>query len=78
MGASEKHKAGYRPADLDNWAARARAWASGGAPEDLPTLAPKPKAGKPREVFLFMISGFKERNPAAAAALLERLRTPRA
>ena len=75
MGASEKQKAGYRPGDLDKWAARARAWASGSAPEDLPTLATKPKAAPRRDVFVFMISGFKERNPAAAAALLQRLQT---
>ena len=47
---------------------------NGDAPKDLPTLAPTPKAGKSRDVFLFAISGFKERNPAAAAALLERLK----
>ena len=74
MGASDAHEIGYASADLDDWASRARAWASGGAPEDLPTLASKPTAGKPRDVFMFAISGFKERNPAAAAGLLERLR----
>src|SRR5271156_3737395 len=73
MGASEAHEIGYAPEDLDKWASRARTWASGGAPKDLPTLAPMPEAAK-REVFLFMISGFKQRNPAAAAGLLERLR----
>jgi uncharacterized protein YecE (DUF72 family) len=74
MGASDAHAIGYAPAELDDWASRARAWASGRTPEDLPTLAPPPKAGKPRDVFMFAISGFKERNPAAAAALLERVR----
>jgi hypothetical protein len=74
MGASDAHEIGYAAADLDKWALRARTWAAGDAPEDLPTLAPTPKAGKSRDVFLFAISGFKERNPAAAAALLERLR----
>jgi uncharacterized protein YecE (DUF72 family) len=75
MGSSEAHDAGYPAAELDQWASRARAWASGGAPEDFPTLAsaPKPLA---RDVFLFMISGYKERNPAAAAALLQRLQEP--
>jgi uncharacterized protein YecE (DUF72 family) len=73
MGASETQEIGYAPSDLDAWVARARAWASGGAPADLPALAPKPPAKKRRDVFLFAISGFKERNPAAAAALLERL-----
>jgi uncharacterized protein YecE (DUF72 family) len=78
MGSSEKLKSGYRPADLDRWASHARAWASGGAPEGLPTLAPEPKAARQRDVFVFMISGFKERNPAAAAALLDRIREPAA
>jgi len=76
MGSSEKHKAGYPPADLDNWASRARAWASGGAPDDLPAIVPKSKAALQRDVFLFMISGFKQRNPAAAVALLQRLQEP--
>jgi len=74
MGASDAHEIGYAPEDLDKWASRARTWASGGAPKDLPTLAPRPKAGQGRDVFMFAISGFKERNPAAAAGLLERLR----
>jgi uncharacterized protein YecE (DUF72 family) len=73
MGTSETQKLGYAPKALDAWAARAKAWAAGGAPEDLETVAkPKPdKAG--REVFLYVISGFKERNPVAAMALMERL-----
>jgi uncharacterized protein YecE (DUF72 family) len=74
MGASDAHDAGYSAADLDAWASRARAWASGGSPSDLPTIGPKPKARKSREVFMFMIAGAKEHNPAAAKQLLERLR----
>jgi uncharacterized protein YecE (DUF72 family) len=74
MGASEAHESGYAKDDIDAWASRARAWASGGAPDDLPTLAPPPKPRKRRDVFLFAISGFKERNPAAARALVECLR----
>lgn len=73
MGTTDKQKLGYAPKALDAWAARAKAWAAGGAPDDLETVAkPKPdKAG--REVFLYVISGFKERNPAAAMALIERV-----
>jgi uncharacterized protein YecE (DUF72 family) len=74
MGSSDAHEIGFPSADLDTWAERARAWAAGGAPEDLPRFGPKPKPRRRRDVFLFMISGFKERNPAAAAGLLERLR----
>jgi uncharacterized protein YecE (DUF72 family) len=72
---SEAIDTGYGDADLDRWAARARLWAAGGAPDDLPqvdkTAAPK----KPRPVFLYMISGAKVRAPAAAMALIERVRT---
>ena len=31
------------------------------------------KKTEPRDVFLYVISGFKERNPAAAMAMIERL-----
>lgn len=62
----------YDDKSLDGWAERARLWAEGGAPEDLPALTRvKPKKA-PRDVFLYVISGAKERNPAAAMALIER------
>ncbi|WP_404482345.1 DUF72 domain-containing protein [Novosphingobium sp. BL-52-GroH] len=47
---------GYPDAELDHWAARAKAWARDG-----------------REVFAFFINGAKERAPAAAMALIERV-----
>ncbi len=65
---------GYAPAALDRWAERARLWASGGDPADLPRVQGQPTAGAPRDVFMVFISGAKERAPAAAMALLERLR----
>lgn len=72
MGTKEAEPKGYSDKQLDAWARRARAWAEGGAPEDLETVAPA--AGKtPREVFLYVISGDKVRNPAAAMALIERV-----
>lgn len=43
-------------------------------PEELPHVGPTPAPKQPREVFVFFISAAKERNPAAAMALLERLR----
>ena len=65
---------GYTGAELARWAARARAWASGGEPGDLPRVAPAPAGkGMAREVFVFFISAAKERNPAAAMALHARL-----
>jgi hypothetical protein len=50
-------------------------WASGGQPAGLETVAKPGTAGKSsRDVFLYVISGFKERNPAAGIALIERLK----
>ncbi|MEO8366279.1 MAG: DUF72 domain-containing protein [Pseudoxanthomonas sp.] len=64
---------GYADADLDAWSKRALSWAVGGDPAELPHLeAPTPMA-TPRDVFVYFISSAKERNPAAAMALLKRL-----
>jgi uncharacterized protein YecE (DUF72 family) len=72
--ASEKEPIGYAPAVLDAWAKRAKVWAEGDAPEDLPRIGPQePKSNRPRDVFVFMINGFKPKAPAAAKALIERL-----
>jgi len=65
---------GYEPAALDAWTRRARRWADGGEPDDLPRVEAAKASARPRDVFLFFISGAKERAPAAAMALLERLR----
>jgi uncharacterized protein YecE (DUF72 family) len=73
MGTQEKEAAGYSKAALKDWAARAGDWAEGGAPKDLKLVAPA-AAKKKRDVFLFVISGAKERNPAAAMALIAALK----
>jgi uncharacterized protein YecE (DUF72 family) len=70
--AREEEPAGYAPAALDGWAKTAKAWAKGQSPKALPLLAPAMKAAG-RDVFVFFISGFKQRNPAAAMALMDRL-----
>lgn len=65
---------GYPEKELKRWAACARLWASGGEPDDLPRIAPPAqKPAKQRDVFLYFISAAKERNPAAAMALLREL-----
>jgi len=64
---------GYPGAELDAWAARARAWSAGDDPADLPHVGPLQDAGEARDVFVFFIAAAKERNPAAALALLRRL-----
>jgi uncharacterized protein YecE (DUF72 family) len=73
MGTTEKQKTGYAKAALDRWAGRARDWAAGGAPDDLDTASDTAAKATARDVFLYVISGHKVSNPAAAMALIERL-----
>ncbi len=72
MGTNEADN-GYDDAALDQWVERARLWAAGRVPEGLETATEQVADGVAREVFLYVISGFKERNPAAAMAMIERL-----
>ncbi len=72
--ASEGEEVGYPPAALAQWTKRAQAWAAGKVPADLPLLAEtERKAPRSREVFVYMINGFKPKAPTAAMALIERL-----
>ena len=71
---SQTVKTGYDARALDAWAQRARTWADGRTPDDLAIIARPAPAGKRRDVFLYMISGAKARAPAAAMALIERLK----
>jgi uncharacterized protein YecE (DUF72 family) len=73
MRSQARFVSGYAPKALDAWAQAARTWADGGEPADLPRVEAKAKAGLPRDVFMFFINGAKERAPAAAMALLQRL-----
>ena len=72
MGTADKEKLGYSKAAIAQWAARAKAWGKGGVPADMKLLA-KPAPKKPRDVFLFVISGAKAKNPAAAQAIIAAL-----
>jgi len=73
MGTTEGNVAGYDESTLDAWASRAKQLAAGTVPEGLQTAGPAAEPGTPREVFLYVISGHKDRNPHAAMALIERL-----
>jgi uncharacterized protein YecE (DUF72 family) len=65
---------GCAPQTLDALAGCARLLQAGGLPSGMPLLDPAPDpAAAAREVFLFFISGAKERAPAAAMALMRRL-----
>jgi uncharacterized protein YecE (DUF72 family) len=74
MGTSDAEEAGYSDDVLDRWTQRAAAWASGGSPDGIETVDRPQVAEGGRDVFLYVISGFKTRNPAAAMAMIERLR----
>jgi uncharacterized protein YecE (DUF72 family) len=66
--------AGYPPAELDRIAAMCRAWEAGRAPEGLPYAGERTDSeGRGGDVFAFMIAGAKERAPAAALALADKL-----
>jgi uncharacterized protein YecE (DUF72 family) len=68
-----KVETGYTAAAIKQWAGAAHDWSQGKVPKDLPTFG---KAAKPAktDVFLYFISGAKERNPAAAQAMLKILK----
>ncbi len=74
QGTKEENATGYAAADLDGWAKRARLWESGGTPADLPRIDKKAPPKVKRPVFVYMISGAKVRAPAAAMALIERVK----
>lgn len=67
---------GFPDEALDRWAGTAKEWASGGRPADLPHACDTQARVQPRETFVFMINGAKERAPAAAIALIDRVGRP--
>lgn len=73
MGTIESEPLGYSEQALDRWAARAKQWATGKEPGDLVTIADTAPKSAERDVYLYVISGHKVRNPAAAMALIERI-----
>lgn len=73
MGTQSQRAQGYTPAALERWAGRMREWRRGRSPAGLEYMAEATARAGPRDVFLYVISGAKERNPAAALALNRRL-----
>ena len=74
MGTDEKEKLGYSKKALDSWASRAMDWAGGEVPKGIDAVAAR-KVQKPvKDVFLYVISGAKVRNPLAAMAIADRLK----
>ncbi len=77
MGTVESEACGYSDSVLDVWTDRIQRWALGGVPEGLDTVAepagPRDGNKTERDVYLYVISGFKALNPAASMALIERV-----
>lgn len=74
MHSETERPAGYAPALLDAWTTRAQAWARGGDPAELAHVTTVAAPQRVRDVFVYFIGAAKVRNPAAAMALIERLR----
>jgi uncharacterized protein YecE (DUF72 family) len=73
MGTRETEQLGYSRSALDLWAERAKNWALGVPAPGLQTIATGPADDVGRDVYLYVISGHKVLNPAAATALIERV-----
>lgn len=73
MGTTEGEDRGYPDAALDLWAKRAAAWAAGETPDGLDYVDRDAVERVKRDVYLYVISGHKVANPAAAMALIERV-----
>ncbi len=74
MNSESSQQTGYAPERIDAWAQAARSWSNGDEPATLSRVeAAVAASGKPRDVFMFYISGAKERAPAAAVATLAAL-----
>ena len=71
----EEKPEGYTAAELDRWTQVFRGWSRGESPAGLDYVVDAPAPVKPRELFAFVISGAKVRNPAAALALISKLET---
>lgn len=72
MGTKEKEPLGYSKPMLKKWAERANAWHAGQTPDGYENVAAKPD-GKKRDVFFYVISGDKVRNPHAAMEIISQL-----
>ncbi|MEO6609010.1 MAG: DUF72 domain-containing protein [Aestuariivirga sp.] len=68
-----KVKTGYKTAQLEHWAKLAKAMERGEEPQELGRIGDNAAPKKPRDVFLYFIAGAKERNPAAAQAMIKIL-----
>jgi uncharacterized protein YecE (DUF72 family) len=74
MRCEPRFTSGYAPKALDQWALRAKQWAQGEQPDNLPRVEAPAKTLDPHQIYVFFINGHKALAPAAAQALLEKLK----
>jgi uncharacterized protein YecE (DUF72 family) len=75
-GSRETYASRYTDPELDRWAARIRAWQTGGQPTDAHTFTDlKPPRRKSRDAYVYFDNDAKVHAPKDAARLAERLRT---
>lgn len=73
-GDKELYASGYTEASLDRWAARIKAWSSGGEPTDAQRIAPgSSPAASGRDVYCYFDNDIKVRAPFDARRLIEKL-----
>jgi uncharacterized protein YecE (DUF72 family) len=75
MRAEASLATGYPEPALDAWVKIARTFARGSEPKEFARVSQSQPGGS-RDVYVYFINGAKERAPAAALALLSRLRGP--
>jgi uncharacterized protein YecE (DUF72 family) len=75
MRAQAALETGYAPDDIDRFAAMTTAWSRGEEPKGLPCITPAAKKVQQRDVYVLFINGAKERAPAAAKALIAKLKS---
>ena len=76
LGTEEKEPIGYSETALDEWSARLKAIENGVVPEDIACTGDRNRhqtGDKLRDVFAYVISGDKVKNPHAAMALIGRV-----
>ena len=71
---NDEIKTCYPPKQLDAWAERLQAWASGSEPDDLPKVDKTKPKKMPRDVFAYVIHEGKVRAPHGAMELIERVK----
>ena len=72
-GSTELYQSRYSEAELDRWAARLEAWATGAVMTDGNFIVPPGSDARPRDVFVFFDNTDKLQAPDNARSLMQRL-----